>query len=68
MEAIESGRLPGDALDDIPCKYIDGSLVCEVCYLMAYIMLLAFVQQLMMDIECCFVYRGHLPSNSSRRP
>ncbi|KAL1810626.1 protein PHYTOCHROME-DEPENDENT LATE-FLOWERING [Daucus carota subsp. sativus] len=28
--AIESGRLPGDALDDLPCKYVDGSLVCEV--------------------------------------
>lgn len=30
FSAIESGRLPGDALDDLPCKYIDGSLVCEV--------------------------------------
>lgn len=30
FEAIESGRLPGDALDDLPCKYVDGSLVCEV--------------------------------------
>ncbi|KAL0319464.1 UNVERIFIED_CONTAM: protein PHYTOCHROME-DEPENDENT LATE-FLOWERING [Sesamum angustifolium] len=29
-EAIESGRLPVDILDDIPCKYIDGTLVCEV--------------------------------------
>lgn len=32
LEAIESGRLPGDILDDIPCKFIDGSLVCEVSY------------------------------------
>ncbi|KAL8458740.1 hypothetical protein ACS0TY_036303 [Phlomoides rotata] len=30
FSAIESGRLPGDILDDIPCKYIDGTLVCEV--------------------------------------
>ncbi|KAL6568319.1 hypothetical protein OROHE_004003 [Orobanche hederae] len=28
--AIESGRLPGDILDDIPCKYFNGTLVCEV--------------------------------------
>ncbi|KAG7997357.1 hypothetical protein I3843_01G207700 [Carya illinoinensis] len=28
--AIESGRLPGDILDDIPCKFVDGTLVCEV--------------------------------------
>ncbi|KAG8494651.1 hypothetical protein CXB51_012264 [Gossypium anomalum] len=30
FSAIESGRLPGDILDDIPCKYVDGMLVCEV--------------------------------------
>ncbi|XP_022842611.1 mediator of RNA polymerase II transcription subunit 15a [Olea europaea var. sylvestris] len=30
FSAIESGRLPGDLLDDIPCKYIEGTLVCEV--------------------------------------
>ncbi|KAL2555040.1 Spt20 family [Forsythia ovata] len=30
FSAIESGRLPGDILDDIPCKYIEGTLVCEV--------------------------------------
>jgi hypothetical protein len=30
LEAIESGRLPGDILDDIPCKYVNGTLVCEV--------------------------------------
>ncbi|KAJ7951479.1 Transcription factor SPT20-like [Quillaja saponaria] len=30
LSAIESGRLPGDILDDIPCKYIDGTLTCEV--------------------------------------
>ncbi|PPE02810.1 hypothetical protein GOBAR_DD00179 [Gossypium barbadense] len=28
--AIEVGRLPGDILDDIPCKYVDGTLICEV--------------------------------------
>ncbi|XP_019443543.1 PREDICTED: uncharacterized protein LOC109356679 isoform X2 [Lupinus angustifolius] len=28
--AIESGHLPGDILDDIPAKYIDGGLICEV--------------------------------------
>ncbi|KAK4269052.1 hypothetical protein QN277_022257 [Acacia crassicarpa] len=28
--AIESGHLPGDILDDIPCKYVDGALICEV--------------------------------------
>ncbi|KAL6560011.1 hypothetical protein OROGR_005128 [Orobanche gracilis] len=30
LQAIESGRLPGDILDDIPCKYFNGTLVCEV--------------------------------------
>ncbi|KAG2722576.1 hypothetical protein I3760_02G133100 [Carya illinoinensis] len=30
FSAIESGRLPGDILDDIPCKFVDGALVCEV--------------------------------------
>ncbi|XP_022715321.1 nuclear receptor coactivator 3-like isoform X2 [Durio zibethinus] len=30
FSAIESGRLPGDILDDIPCKYVDGTLFCEV--------------------------------------
>ncbi|KAJ6963255.1 protein PHYTOCHROME-DEPENDENT LATE-FLOWERING [Populus alba x Populus x berolinensis] len=30
FSAIESGRLPGDILDDIPCKYVNGTLVCEV--------------------------------------
>ena len=30
LEAIESGHLPGDILDDIPVKYVDGSLLCEV--------------------------------------
>ncbi|KZV27543.1 hypothetical protein F511_04594 [Dorcoceras hygrometricum] len=30
FSAIESGHLPGDILDDIPCKYVDGTLVCEV--------------------------------------
>lgn len=28
--AIERGLLPADFLDDIPCKYINGSVVCEV--------------------------------------
>ncbi|KAL5995155.1 hypothetical protein ACLOJK_025213 [Asimina triloba] len=30
FSAIESGRLPGDLLDDIPGKYLDGTIVCEV--------------------------------------
>lgn len=30
FSAIESGRLPGDILDDIHCKYINGMLFCEV--------------------------------------
>ncbi|KAL3632864.1 hypothetical protein CASFOL_025848 [Castilleja foliolosa] len=30
FSAIECGRLPGDILDDIPCKYVNGTLVCEV--------------------------------------
>ncbi|XP_043720527.1 protein PHYTOCHROME-DEPENDENT LATE-FLOWERING-like isoform X2 [Telopea speciosissima] len=30
FSAIESGQLPGDILDDIPSKYFDGTLVCEV--------------------------------------
>lgn len=42
-KAIESGRLPGDILDDIPCKYIDGALICEVSYPMFKIELLLIV-------------------------
>lgn len=30
FSAIESGRLPGDFLDDVPCKYVNGTLTCEV--------------------------------------
>lgn len=30
VEAIESGRLPGSILDDISCKFNEGSLLCEV--------------------------------------
>lgn len=30
LQAIESGHLPGDILDDIPAKYVDGALICEV--------------------------------------
>ncbi|CAI0470787.1 unnamed protein product [Linum tenue] len=30
LSAIESGWLPGDILDDIPSKYTNGTLVCEV--------------------------------------
>ncbi|XP_058087049.1 protein PHYTOCHROME-DEPENDENT LATE-FLOWERING-like isoform X2 [Magnolia sinica] len=30
FSAVESGWLPGDILDDIPCKYINGTIVCEV--------------------------------------
>ncbi|XP_074294813.1 protein PHYTOCHROME-DEPENDENT LATE-FLOWERING-like [Silene latifolia] len=28
--AIESGRLPGGILDDIPCKFVEGTVTCEV--------------------------------------
>ncbi|XP_011623128.1 mediator of RNA polymerase II transcription subunit 15a isoform X2 [Amborella trichopoda] len=30
FSALESGWLPGDILDDIPCKYLDGVIMCEV--------------------------------------
>ncbi|KAJ8622932.1 hypothetical protein MRB53_031461 [Persea americana] len=30
FSAIEYGWLPGDIFDDIPCKYLDGAIVCEV--------------------------------------
>ncbi|KAJ9179433.1 hypothetical protein P3X46_011221 [Hevea brasiliensis] len=30
FSSIESGRLPGDILDDMPCKYVNGTLICEV--------------------------------------
>lgn len=33
LKAIESGLLPGDILDDIHCKFVDGTLVCEVSHL-----------------------------------
>lgn len=25
--------MPGDILDDLPCKYVDGALICEVSLL-----------------------------------
>ncbi|CAL5350251.1 unnamed protein product [Camellia sinensis] len=28
--AIESGCLPGDIFDDLPCKYVNGALLCEI--------------------------------------
>lgn len=28
--AIECGRLPGGILDDIPCKYVEGAIICEI--------------------------------------
>ncbi|KAK4263866.1 hypothetical protein QN277_029224 [Acacia crassicarpa] len=30
FSAIEYGWLPGDMLDDIPCKYVNGALMCEI--------------------------------------
>lgn len=30
FSAIETGWLPGDILDDLPCKYIKGAVICEV--------------------------------------
>ncbi|XP_074268242.1 protein PHYTOCHROME-DEPENDENT LATE-FLOWERING-like [Silene latifolia] len=30
FSAIESGRLPGGILDDIPCKFVEGAIMCEV--------------------------------------
>ncbi|XP_073110359.1 protein PHYTOCHROME-DEPENDENT LATE-FLOWERING isoform X2 [Elaeis guineensis] len=30
FSAIEYGWLPSDILDDLPCKYYDGTLICEV--------------------------------------
>jgi hypothetical protein len=32
LQAIEAGRLPGDILDEIPSKYYNGSVICEVSY------------------------------------
>eukprot|EP00897_Mesotaenium_endlicherianum_P010707 jgi/Mesen1/9665/ME000671S09010 len=30
LQAIDQGRLPPGMLDDLPCTYIDGCVVCEV--------------------------------------
>ncbi|XP_010249461.1 PREDICTED: uncharacterized protein LOC104591989 [Nelumbo nucifera] len=30
FSAIEHGQLPGDILDDLPCKYVNGAILCEV--------------------------------------
>ncbi|KAF0892782.1 hypothetical protein E2562_017745 [Oryza meyeriana var. granulata] len=30
FSAIESGRLPGDLFDEIPSKYYNGSVICEI--------------------------------------
>ncbi|KAG2313193.1 hypothetical protein Bca52824_024750 [Brassica carinata] len=30
LSAIEAGRLPSDVLEDIPCKFVDGAVICEV--------------------------------------
>lgn len=29
-QAIDGGWIPSTLLEDIPCKYIDGCVVCEV--------------------------------------
>ncbi|KAG5409845.1 hypothetical protein IGI04_006164, partial [Brassica rapa subsp. trilocularis] len=29
LSAIEAGRLPTDILEDIPCKFVDGAVICE---------------------------------------
>jgi hypothetical protein len=39
LEAIESGHLPADILDDIPVKYVDGALICEVIIMKREIMI-----------------------------
>ncbi|KAM0944296.1 putative transcription factor Spt20 [Dioscorea sansibarensis] len=31
FSAIENGWLPGEILDDLPCKYLNGTIMCEVC-------------------------------------
>ncbi|KAG9449010.1 hypothetical protein H6P81_008975 [Aristolochia fimbriata] len=30
FSAIETGWLPGDVFDDLPCKYVNGTIICEV--------------------------------------
>ncbi|WJZ80435.1 hypothetical protein VitviT2T_000354 [Vitis vinifera] len=30
FSAIEHGYLPGDFFDDLPCKYVNGALLCEI--------------------------------------
>ncbi|KAK3036727.1 hypothetical protein RJ639_030551 [Escallonia herrerae] len=30
QKAIEYGYLPGDTFGDIPCKYVDGAVLCEI--------------------------------------
>ncbi|KAJ4909438.1 Spt20 family protein [Raphanus sativus] len=30
LSAIEACRLPSDILEDIPCKFVDGAVICEV--------------------------------------
>uniref|UniRef100_A0A2N9ICY2 Uncharacterized protein n=1 Tax=Fagus sylvatica TaxID=28930 RepID=A0A2N9ICY2_FAGSY len=30
FSAIEYGWIPGDLFDDIPCKYVNGALLCEI--------------------------------------
>ncbi|XP_068643870.1 protein PHYTOCHROME-DEPENDENT LATE-FLOWERING-like [Aristolochia californica] len=30
FSAIENGWLPGDIFDDLPCKYLNGTITCEV--------------------------------------
>lgn len=29
-QAIECGWLPGDLFDGLPCKYVNGAILCEV--------------------------------------
>jgi hypothetical protein len=29
-QAIDGGWIPSDLLEDIPCKYINGCVICEV--------------------------------------
>ncbi|CAN7040743.1 unnamed protein product [Brassica rapa subsp. trilocularis] len=39
LSAIEAGRLPTDILEDIPCKFVDGAVICEGLLVLAELFL-----------------------------
>ncbi|KAL5129102.1 hypothetical protein HKD37_14G041208 [Glycine soja] len=53
-KAIESHHLPGDILNDIPAKYVDRAVICELLLLNTFQILLLF------NIDFAYCYKIEL--------